>query len=158
MKLKYTKIYLVAQGQNIHSEHRVTRRKVNEDGLALKPSVCQFTGMRGDEKHRPMGTLVLTEELWQKWYGRFEKTDFIPGMETALSAADKMVGECEWVYYGCPLCQMRWGPGCLEEAQQHAAEEMERLLSRFEILDDCTQSSALSVSAETDKVEEDKNG
>lgn len=136
MKLKYNKIYLIAQGMNIHSEHRVTRRKVNEDGLALKPATCMFSGARGDEFHHPMGTLVLTEELWQKWYNRFKETDFIPGMETARSAAEKMVTECEWVHYGCPLCNTRWGPGGLEEAQQHAAEEMERMVSRFEIVEE----------------------
>ena len=136
MKLKYNKIYLVAHGQNIHSEHRVTRRKVNDDGLALKPSVCQFSGMRGDEQHHPMGTLVLTEELWQEWYGRFEKTDFIPGMETAHSAAEKMVQDCMWVHYGCPLCHARWGPGGLKEAQQHAAKEMQKMVSRFEIIEE----------------------
>jgi len=136
MKLKYTKIYLVAQSKHIHSEHRVTQRKVDENGLALQPATCQFTAMRGDERNRPMGTLVLTEELWEKWYSRFDKNDFIPGMETARSAAEKMVTECDWVSYGCPLCNMRWGPGNLEAAQQHAAEEMEKWLSRFEILEE----------------------
>ena len=136
MKIKYNKIYLVAQGMNIHSEHRVTRRKVNEEGLALKPATCSFSGARGDEFHHPMGTLVLTEELWQKWYSRFERTDFLPEMETALSAAEKLVRECDWIYYGCPLCQMRWGAGQLEEAQQHAADEMQRLLGMFEVIEE----------------------
>ena len=128
MNLKYTKIYLVAQGMNIHSEHRVTMRQ----GM-MKPATCQFTGARADENHEPMGTLVLTEELWKEWYGRFDRTEFILGMEDAHSAAEKLVKENPWVHYGCPLCQMRWGPGCLEEAQEHAAEEMQRLLGMFEI-------------------------
>jgi len=130
MKIKYTKIYLVAHGMNIHSEHRVTIRR----GM-MKPATCQFSGARADENYEPMGTLVLTEELWQEWYGKYERTEFITGMETAQSAAEKLVNECPWIHYGCPLCQMRWGPGGLEAAQKHAADEMQQMLNLFEVED-----------------------
>jgi len=120
---------------NIHSEHRVTQRKMLE-GIAIKPATCSFTGARADENYEPMGTLVLTEELWQEWYGRFEKNDFMPGMETAHSAAEKMVQESPWIHYGCPFCHMRWGVGGLKEAQKHAVEEVQKMLSRFEIIEE----------------------
>jgi len=78
-----------------------------------------------------MGTLVIDEELWQKWYGHYEPADFIPRMETAHSAAQKLVEENTHVHYGCPLCLARYNS--LEEAQEHTADEMQRQLLMFQM-------------------------
>ena len=61
--LKFNKIYLVGQGEAARTEVRVTKRV---EGSPVKPAVCQFLPVSQDEKDNPLGTLVLTEELWKQ--------------------------------------------------------------------------------------------
>jgi len=123
--VKYNKIYLVAIGQSIHTELRVT----NRDGVGSPPATCMFSGARADAGGNPMGTLVIDDPLWQSWYSKYN--NYIPGMETAKSAAEKMVRENSNIHYGCPLCPSIFPS--LAEAQAHTESEVLRLIEQFDV-------------------------
>jgi len=129
MKLAFDRIYLVATGPASHAEVRVTHR--DSEQPHLPPKTVQFVALGVDENGNPLGVLDLTEDLWREWFGEIPDKAFLPGMETAQSAAAKMVRDSEHIHYGCPLCNARFTK--LEEAQTHTAEEGQRVLSLFEV-------------------------
>ena len=128
VKLQFKVIYLVGQGEAANTEVRVTVRP--DDGIT-KPATCRFLALNRDERENRLGTLVLTEALWRGWYGRYKNKDFMPGMDTAQHAAEKMVRTIDYVFYGCPLCNFRtkdW-----QAAQEHADQEATRILQFFDV-------------------------
>jgi len=126
--LKFNKIYLVGHGEGARTEVRVTKRV---EGSPIRPATCQFLVTGVDERGSPLGTLVLTEELWKQWYGKYKTNEFMPGMQTASQAAKTMVEGNEYVFYGCPLCNFRTKK--YEEVQAHLEEEGARLLRFFDV-------------------------
>lgn len=128
LSLEYNKIYLVAQGSAAHMEIRVTQRK---EGDPTPPATCQFVALGRDENDNPLGTLELSEDLWKEWFGKYRKGDFLPGMETAASAAESMVQRNEHIWYGCPLCNFRTKN--YEESKRHIEEEGKKVLQMFDV-------------------------
>jgi hypothetical protein len=124
MKLKYNDIYLVAVGQGIHSEHRVT-------GGAGRPGVIQFAGMRPDENGEPMGTLVLNEKKWNEWFGKREK---LTHLETAAMAAQWFVEHVPYIKYGCPFCATRFSD--YETMKEHIEMEAENIFKMFDVVEE----------------------
>ena len=74
------------------------------------------------------GTLVLNEELWQKWFGAREK---LPSMATAEIAAQTLVAGFASIYYGCPLCC--WQGKLVSEYREHVHDHINHFISQFRI-------------------------
>ena len=129
IRLKFTCIYLVGQGEAARTEVRVTQR--SEDGVS-KPATCRFLALGRDEWDNPLGVLALTEEKWQEWYGKYKPKEFIPGMTTAAEAAEKMVKTIDRVFYGCPLCNFRTKDR--QAIDEHVVQEAEHILAFFDVL------------------------
>ena len=120
----YDSIYLVATNEEKTSSHRVTPR----DGQG-RPGIVMFTGnMPTSNPGETYGTLVLTEELWQRWFGTRER---IPSMATAEIAAQTLVSGFASIYYGCPLCC--WQGKLVSEYREHVHEHINRFISQFRI-------------------------
>jgi len=128
VKLTFKVIYLVGRGDAANTEVRVTVRP--DDGVT-KPATCRFVALSTDERANRLGTLVLTEELWKSWYGKYRAKDFMPGMGTAENAAETMVRNISGVFYGCPLCNFRTKDR--QAAQEHADQEAARILHFFDV-------------------------
>ena len=99
LHITYPHIYLVADGGEKGASIRITKR--DEHG---RPGEVHFAGRRPDQFGQPMGTLVIDDELWEKWFGHRER---LPHMDTALKAAQWIVANCTNIYFGCPLCLFR---------------------------------------------------
>ena len=56
----------------------------------------------------------------------------MPGMKTAVEAAETMVRSVEGVFYGCPLCNFRTKSA--GDVQQHLDAEAKRLLKYFDVI------------------------
>lgn len=128
--LRMSKIYLVGIGEAAHTEVRVTRLNENVSP-PIPPATCQFLNVSPDDHGMNVGTLVITEDLWQEWYGKYDEDDFMPGMRTALDAARTMVTTIPSVFFGCPLCNFRTKDPTV--AQLHAGEEAQRLLRYYDV-------------------------
>ena len=128
VRLVLNKIYLVARGEAARTEVRVTQRVPDSP---VKPAVCRFMVVSTDAQDNPVGTLVLTEDLWKTWYGNYKPEEFMPGMASAMEAAETMVQRIPDVYYGCPLCE--FSSKSFPEALRHGDAEAERLLKFFDV-------------------------
>jgi hypothetical protein len=76
-----------------------------------------------------MGTLVLDEAWWKEQFKGAKQ--FMPGMETAESAAQTLVKKNPEIYFGCPFCAYREKNMAL--AKQHVEEHATKLLSLFTV-------------------------
>lgn len=123
--LRYEKIYLVASRDVRSSEHRVTQREGAE-----RPKTVRFTGSfpMETQDEGTYGTLVLTEKLWKEWFG---EANFLPGFETAASAAETLVKRNANIYYGCPLCAYR--SKSAGDAEEHIAAHVKKWSEQFTI-------------------------
>ena len=120
----YDSIYLVATNEEKTSNHRVTTR----DGQG-RPGVVMFSGnMPASTPGETYGTLVLTEELWQRWFGTRER---IPSMATAEIAAQTLVSGFASIYYGCPVCC--WRGKVFTEYYDHVHEHINKQISQYRI-------------------------
>jgi hypothetical protein len=123
IKVEYDDIYLVAVERGIHPSFRVTKR----DGPG-RPKTVRFLGNRPDDMGRPMGTLVINEDLWEEWYGEDKK---LANMETAEIAAETMVKNNPNVHYGCPLCTVKFST--YEASHEHIINHAEEFIQQFRI-------------------------
>lgn len=126
MEIRYNAIYLVAQRSERNSEHRVTRRTEGK-----RPKTVSFSGNYPIPSNPDMtyGTLVLTEEKWDEWFGSVPREDFMGGMETAEQAAATLVGSRTGIHYGCPLCSFTSDD--LEEAEEHVHKHVNKFCKQF---------------------------
>jgi uncharacterized C2H2 Zn-finger protein len=125
MKAKYDRIYLVASDTQIHAKIIVTTKEPNR-----KPGMIRFLGM-AQGSSGPVGTLVLSEEVWQSWFGGRE---MLPGFETAAGAARILVAKRTNISYGCPLCTLTFSTE--EEMRAHVDNHVSSLLKDFTIESD----------------------
>lgn len=123
VELTYKSIYLVAVGESINGDHRVTARPA-----AGRPKTVRFLGRQVGANGEPMGTLVLNEELWQRWY---ENDELLAGFETAAKAARTLVARNAHILYGCPLCGFTCGTA--KASKQHIEQHGQRVLDMFEV-------------------------
>lgn len=122
LKVSFNHIYLVGYNSNRSSEHRVTER----DGTN-KPKTVRFVGNYVTEfPEVTYGTLVIDEDIWKKW---FDGSKFLPGMETATSAAEVLVRE-PGVYYGCPVCSYK--TKSRKDADIHVTEHINKFITQFD--------------------------
>jgi hypothetical protein len=75
-----------------------------------------------------MGTLVLDEATWNRWW---QGTDLLPGYATVEEAAERIVQANDNVYYGCPYCLFRSKDA--QASQEHITTHVNRLLGQLQI-------------------------
>jgi len=120
----YDKIYLVALHEDRNSSHRVTER---EGGV--RPGTVSFTGhYLMPDGETSYSTLVLDEATWSSW---FKGRKMLPGFEDYESAAANIVKRCVHVYYGCPLCSIRFKK--YEDAKEHIHKHINKFINQFRI-------------------------
>lgn len=131
MEVKYDAIYLVAERAERNSEHRVTKRKG-----PVRPKTVSFSGNFPIPSNPDMtyGTLVLSDNIWDEWFGDIPEDDFIEGMETPENAAESMVSSRSGIHYGCPLCAYMIDDK--EDAEEHIARHVNKFYKRFTFIQD----------------------
>jgi len=124
LKVSFPHIYIVAFDSQRTSSHRVTKR---EDG-GPPPKTVVFSGNVSTENPEiTYGTLVIDEAWWKQQYG---KGPFMPGMETAASAAATLVKLTD-IFYGCPICSYRTKK--LADAEKHVNDHVNKFITQFKI-------------------------
>ncbi len=77
----------------------------------VDPKYVQFFPTERNTDGETIGTLILDEDLWESWYTNPEdpakKRDMLPGFDTALNAAIRMVKNSSDIFFGCPFCLFR---------------------------------------------------
>jgi len=130
LHITYPFIYLIALPAFKRAGIRVANRQYNEKGeLTHKPAQVYFAGNRVQPHGQALGTLVVDEAMWTKWFGNREK---LPHMDTAEKACRWIVKNNDGVFYGCPLCDFRTKD--YENYKAHMASKDAWLLKQFDII------------------------